>query len=257
MQRMGAHHKTDMKKISLLLVVLAVLFSSCKKELSTIGTGDERFGIENFDFEYLESKAKLKYNSGKQKIGATASFRMKKDSLIWVSLSPGLGVEVARILADKQGVQVLDKLKKEHYDLKYSTLSELYGFEVSFQLVEALAIGNTLFEPTRRREVKDDGRFYNFSKEEGVYGVKQYIGKRSKKLERLEAYQTTGGSSVIVNYGGHQEIEKQRVPQKIRAKINMVDTKDQAVIDIEYSRMDVQKEPLSFPFTVSSKYTKK
>ncbi|MEQ9230242.1 MAG: DUF4292 domain-containing protein [Cyclobacteriaceae bacterium] len=246
-----------LNKIFGLLIICSLIFSSCKKELSTLGTGDEKFGIENLDFKYVEAKAKLKYNSGKQKIGATASFRIKKDSIIWVSVSPGLGLEVARLLVDKKGIQVLDKLKREYYDLKYDYLSELYGFEVNFSLIEAVVIGNTLFEPTKRKQVKDDGRFYNFSKEEGQYGVRQYIGKRSKKLERLEAYHTLGGNTVLVNYGGFQNFDLQRAPQKIRAKIDLIDTKDQAIIDIEYSKMDLLNEPLEFPFSVSSKYTKK
>ncbi len=246
-----------MRKITLLFLGAMLLLSSCKKELSTLGTGDEKFGIENLDFKYIDAKAKLKYNSGKQKIGATASFRIKKDSIIWVSVSPGLGLEVARLLVDREGIQMLDKLKKEYYSFTYDKLSEMYGVEVNFQLIEAVVIGNTLFEPTRRKQVTDDGRFYNFSREEGKYGVRQYIGKRSKKLEKLEAYQTIGGNSVMVNYGGFQNFERQQAPQKIRAKIDLIDKKDQAIIDIEYSKMDLLSEPLDFPFSVNSKYTKK
>ena len=247
-----------MSKVIIYLILASVLLSSCKKQLTLSTSTDDFFSIEYFDFEYLSSKAKLKYQNNKQKLSATATFRMKKDSLIWVSISPGLGIEIARLLVTKEGVQLIDKLKRDHYVWDYKTLSELYGIELNFDLVQALVVGNAIFEPDRKRYVVDDVRFFSFSKEDGLYGINQYVGRRSKKLERLIAYQIQTDNSIVINYGDFEKIGNQRAAQKIRARVKFEEEgKEDIIIDIEYSRMSVQKEPLKFPFHVSSRYTRK
>ena len=94
---------------------------------------DGKFKIEYFDFNYLSSRAKFKYQNGKQKLSTTANFRLKKDSVIWVSISK-LGIEGARVLATKDGVQMIDKLSKSYYVYDYAQLSQMYGVEIMKEL---------------------------------------------------------------------------------------------------------------------------
>lgn len=240
------------------LAFVAVLLVGCKKELRTARAVEEKFGIETFDFNYLTSKAKFKYDDGNQKLSATITFRIKKDSIIWASISPGLGIEAARLLVTAEGVQMIDKIKKDYYYLDYRALSKTYGFEVTFDLLEALVIGNVLYNPERRREIEKDDRFFTFSRETQGFGIVHSIGQHSKKLERLHAYQINSDNSIVVNYGDFEKMGEQKAAQKVRARVKFDDkTKEDAVIDIEYSKMDIQNEPLDFPFHVSDKYTRK
>jgi hypothetical protein len=65
-------------------------------------------------------------------------------------------------------------------------------------------------------------------------------------------------NSIVVNYGDFEKLGEQKAAQKVRARVKFNDkTKEDAVIDIEYSKMDIQIEPLDFPFQVSDKYTQK
>ena len=245
-----------MNKLFIALIGI-LLFTGCKKELTTTPKADGKFKIETFDFNYLSSRAKFKYQNGKQKLSTTANFRLKKDSVIWISISK-LGIEGARVMATREGVQMIDKLSRSYYVFDYAQLSEMYGIEISFDLAQALAVGNVLFEPKRRRHVVDDGRFFSYSKEEGPFGINQFIGKSSKRLERLMAYQSNSNNSIVVNYGDFEDVGDQRAAQKIRARIKMEDeTKEDVDIDLEYSRMELLDDPLNFPFNVSSKYVRK
>ncbi len=243
----------------MVLMMGLLLFASCKKEVLVFGSGDGKFAVEDFDFDYLTSRAKFKYSNGKQKISATANFRIKKDSIIWVSISPGLGVELARVMISKEGIQAIDKLKRDYYQYNYEKLSKIYGFNVTYELIESTAIGNLLYRPRKKREISKSENYFSFTKIEGVYGVSQYIGTGSKKLEKLHAFDTTTNSSILVNYGDFQRIAGQVAPQSIQATINFAEKeeKDAASIEIEYNRTTVREDPLRFPFHVSSKYTRK
>jgi len=238
--------------------LVMVVLLGCKRELSPVRADEGKFGIEPFEFTYLTSKAKFKYEDGEQKIAVTANFRIKKDSAIWISLSPGLGIEAARILVDRVSVRVLDKINKAYMVYDYATLSKQYGVEVTFQLAQAVVLGNVLFEPEKRRDVEDDKRFYYFTKEDRGFGIVHYIGKNSRKLERLHAYQLQSNNSIVVNYTDFHPLGDQRAAHKVRAKVTFDDkTKEEAIIDIEHSKLLPQNEPLTFPFNVPDKYTKK
>ena len=72
-----------------ILLILGVL-TSCNKKL--IHSKQENIQINILKFDYFTAKAKLNYTSGDQKLSAGANFRIKYDSLIWISISPGLGI---------------------------------------------------------------------------------------------------------------------------------------------------------------------
>jgi len=239
-------------------LVMGLALVGCKRELTPVVADESKFGIESFEFTYLTSKAKFKYEDGEQKLAVTANFRIKRDSAIWISLSPGLGIEAARVLVDQSSVQVLDKINRAYFSYDYAALSKQYGVQVTFQLAQAVILGNVLFEPERRREIASDKRFYYFTKEDKGFGITHFIGKKSSKLERLQAYQLQSNNSIVVNYTDFHPLGEQLAAHKVHARVTFDEkSKEDAIIDIEHSKMLPQNEPLTFPFNVPDKYTKK
>jgi len=248
-----------MNNRSLLFLVSACVFlSSCKKELVQFKGENGMFDVNEIQFDYLSSKAKFNYADGKQKITAIANFRVKNDSLIWVSISPGLGIELARVLISKDKIRMIDKLKKNYYELDYAKLTETYGFEINYDLIESIVLGNLLFPPERRRDISKDDTQYSYTNTDDIYGVSHFIGINSQKLEKLYAFDRVTNNSILVNYGNFEKVDDQIAPQSIRAKIKFADeNKNETKIEIDYSRTLLSTEPLKFPFHVSSRYTKK
>lgn len=236
-----------------------MLLGGCKKELSLFKGRDNKFNVENIEFDYLSSRAKFKYSDGNQKISATASFRIQKDSVIWASISPGLGVELARLKIDREKLRGIDKLKKEYYEFTFEELSEQYGFQITFDLIESIVIGNSLFLPESRKEVITEDEMFKFEKLEGQYGIDHFVGKQSKKLERLYAYDATTYNAVSVNYDDFKPVDGQIIPQTINATVSFANQRRKELlnIEIEYNRTEIRSEPLTFPFSVSKKYKRK
>lgn len=92
----------------------------------------------------------LRLESTASAMGKTGSFtlnvRMAKDSVIWMSISPALGVEAARILLTPDSVQVLSKLPGSRFVFQgnYAMLEEAIQAPVSFELVQDLMVGRPL-----------------------------------------------------------------------------------------------------------------
>lgn len=75
-----------------------------------------------------------------------ASIRMAKDSAIWISISPALGVEVARILMEPDSVRFLSKIpgNRFHFAGNYSKLSEWAETDLSFSDIQDILTGRPM-----------------------------------------------------------------------------------------------------------------
>lgn len=90
----------------------------------------------------LEATASAMGNQGT----FTLNVRMAKDSVVWMSISPALGVEAARVLLTPDSVQVLSKLPGNRWAFSgnYDMLAEAMQAPVNFDLVQSLLLGQPL-----------------------------------------------------------------------------------------------------------------
>ncbi len=77
-----------------------------------------------------------------------AVVRIKKDSMIWVSINAALGIEAFRLLITPDSVKILDKLKKIARLRSVSYLQEQVHLPVDFKTLQDLLIGNPIYVDT-------------------------------------------------------------------------------------------------------------
>src|SRR6188768_3901954 len=82
---------------------------------------------KEFLFNFFSAKAEVSYTD---KSGETNSFdinlRISRDSVIWISITPLLGIEVARVLIRQDSIFVLDRLHKEVMKRDYQYFEDLW-----------------------------------------------------------------------------------------------------------------------------------
>ena len=73
-------------KLPLYLLVLTVFFTSCKKDLVGFKSKKKDISnIEEIDFDYFQTRTKVRYAEGDKQVNGNANIRIRKDSLIWFS----------------------------------------------------------------------------------------------------------------------------------------------------------------------------
>ena len=88
-----------MNKPSLLIFLLVTFLFSCKKEIFQFNfTEKKKLNIKELDFEYFQAKSKIKFDDGFENFSASANVRIKKDSVIWMSVSSSIGIEGLRAI---------------------------------------------------------------------------------------------------------------------------------------------------------------
>lgn len=247
-----------MNKIILVCLVGLLGISSCNRKVGAIfGKKRDKLEIVDPQFDYLSAKAKFNFDDGKKSVAATANFRIKKDSLIWISFTPGLGIEVARVLITPDNVFILDKFNKQYYEYTFQELSIEYDFDFNFQMIQSVILGN-LVEPYEKQRVEKMDNYFTYTASKGVYSYQNYIGAATMKLEKVQVFDEDTKNSISVNYSDFILVNGQIFPNEISAEIDYeAKNKPNTEVDISYSKMVIEDGPISFPYSVPSKYEKK
>ena len=109
------------------LLFVSSLFSSCKtRQKITLNNGRCILDFKNaksltshlkekeFKFDRLNAKLSAEAEIDSTSASFTVTLRMKKDSVIWMSISK-LGIEGARVLITKDSVKLLNRIKNTFF----------------------------------------------------------------------------------------------------------------------------------------------
>ncbi|MEQ8629090.1 DUF4292 domain-containing protein [Ekhidna sp.] len=247
-----------MNKLFLVCLVCMAMLTSCNRKIGAIfGKKKDKLEVVDPEFDYFSARAKFKFDDGKKDVSATANFRIKKDSIIWLSISPGLGIEVARVLIDTDNVFVLDKMNKHYYEYTFKELSKKFDFDFNFQMIQSVILGN-LVEPYKKQRVEKTDSYFSYTASKGVYLFHNFIGSKSMKLEKVQVYDEGTRNTISVNYSDFILVDGEIFPNEISAVIDYeAEKKPNTEIRISYNKMVIEDTPLSFPYAVPSKYEKK
>ncbi|MEP5613804.1 MAG: DUF4292 domain-containing protein [Cyclobacteriaceae bacterium] len=246
-----------MNKLIFYSLIGMVFLASCKRNTSLLSSEKEKLEIIDPEFKYLTSKAKFKFDHEDKKVSATANFRIRKDSIIWVSITPGLGLEVARVLVDRNHVYVINKLEREYSEYNFEELSKEYGFDFSFDLIQSVILGN-LSEPYRDQKLEKTDSYFSYQSQKGRFNFNNFIGTKSHKLEKVQVLDDSTKNTISVNYRDFVLVDQEIFPNEISAVIDYdSELRPNTEIDISYNKLTIEPIPLSFPFKVPSRYGRK
>ncbi len=239
-----------------MLCLLGILFlAGCKKEAvpTTASASTETIGkvnVSNLDFSYLSGKGQVSINTKNSDLTSGVSIRMKKDSVIWVSVLPGLGIEAARMMMTQDSVFLMNRLQKEYLATDYTYLRNKFQVDISFDVLQAILLGNYQAQGTEK-----------VMQAEGLQQVQQqhenltfdyFIGNLNSKVQQLNVQDRNTGNTITVKYNNFQNIGQvlfaHGLAAQVQQKGQMSDFK------LEQSRVTVADAPLAFPFSVPDGY---
>lgn len=256
-----------MSKHYLIIIFLTlVIFSACSRK--TVGTSSNTavkdFKINNVDFNYLTTSSKIKFDNGDKNFGATANIRVKKDSIIWVSITPGFGIEVARALITQDSVKYMNRLDKEYDQYSFEELSRMFNFEMSFDLLQAVLLGNIPLGVRPEDKISRKGNFFIVTQEDDSLLIENFVGTQSGKLERVAIVEQERKSNskqqntLNLNYADFQHIGAQRIPFKSDVSLDYQRSgqKKRTEVNIQHKKASFEDEALRFPFSIPDKYVR-
>ncbi len=223
-----------------------------------------------FHFNTLVCKASVDAKTPKLSTGFSANIRIRKDSAIWVSISPALGIEVMRAVLTKDSVKFVDRINKRYYIGDYNFINRMLETEIDYELIEALLTGNNfsfydygkfryggfrdsvhMLSTERRRKLKKTLKAEN---QDSLKAILEDICLRDKtfKIECLNLNDFKSNKKLEANYSDFKLVLGQLVSHHLAVKIK---AEKDALITVDYTKIEPDKT-VSFPFSVPDRYEK-
>ena len=77
-------------------------------------------------------------------LAGTVSFRMKRDSIIWFSVTAIMGIQILKGYINKDSAHLLDLYNKKYYALSLNDLNSMQSLPANLNAIQALIVGNPL-----------------------------------------------------------------------------------------------------------------
>ncbi len=184
--------------------------------------------------------------------------RIKKDSIIWFSLTPGVGYEAARGIITQDSLILMDRMNKDAYYFSFDSLSKQFDFDFSFDLFQSVLIGDLPFAQVRDDDVERTNNDIFITHEEGDLTIINKIDMKTGRLKNLSASTTKNDNTLEIKYNEFRPLNEKAFANKALMILTYFKDgkKEQATVDLEHNRVKIEEEPLRFPFSVPSRYTR-
>jgi hypothetical protein len=251
--------------------LILISFASCKKKNITSSvpkvdtTGLEelnKFQVKEIDFTYFHFKSKVEYIEGSEDQNFTVNGRIKKDSIIWLSITPGLGIEAVRCLILKDSVWVLDRIHNKLYTYDFSFINKSFNTNLTFNNLQALLLGNLSFpKGPKDKLVKQEALgFYLLRQNRNNLKIDNYVSTQNLKIETLEILNVDNNSSLSLKYSEFAPLDSFLFANHIKTVVKFVDEKGMeknTLINIQHHKAEIVTKPLNFPFNVPKRFEDK
>src|SRR5690554_4826205 len=235
-------------------VLIALFASGCAKK-SVLYTSDEimeEFEPAYFDFNYLSSRSRiaLEEQNGRTTKG-TLNIRAKKDSVIWFSLSPGLGIEAARGIVTLEEIKIKDRINGKDIDMTFAQFEESYGIRLSLDLFQNILFANIPHEFSYRDRLVRVARTFELYQQRENIRYKSVISSQHGKVMKMESISELNDGRITATYPSFSNVGDQPFAQKILIEmfVNRPERpKSRTRVYLETNKVELTEETLSFPY---------
>jgi hypothetical protein len=250
-----------MNKYLGLLLCMLLLMGACKREaVPTVSRKElKELAIKEVDFKYLTTRSKINFDDGERRIGATANIRIRKDSIIWFSVTPGFGIEAARGLVTQDSLFLINKLEKSYYAYSFPELSQKLNVNLSYDVFQAALLGDMLKPVSRRDKIDRQEDHVLIMQDEPQFNILNYISKETLKLDRVVLQDKASTNALTLNYDDFKPLEGNVLPYSstISAQYRNKQDLKTTTVAFKHNKAEFSDSPLSFPFDIPDKYDRK
>jgi len=249
------------------LLVAAFLTASCASLRKGVDHG-RTMPITSEQLYYSVDTSRLSFHSFSSKLSCEliskeinqslkGNLRIVHDSAIWISVTPGLGIEAARLLLTPDSIFLLNRLKSTYMKGKFSDIRQLLNVDVDFAVVEAILTNNVFNYPaTAQSKNFEDYKLTIKSKEYQLERVNRSISTKFSidplylliesmvNFEQKKMY-------MQAQYTDFVSIESHLFPMV--SKLTVGNAEKKFIINLTYSKIEINQQ-LEFPFRIPDTY---
>jgi hypothetical protein len=233
-----------------------------KEEAKVFETPEDIFAELNHntaEFEWFSTRfsGNVIWGGRNQSIGG--AIRIRKDSAIYISVTPALGIEVVRLIISPDSVKYVNRLENNYYVGDNSFINKMLGTNLDFFMLQSLLTGNDFphFETTyfimsiEREMVKLSNQHRRkIGNPSVVLSQNIFIETNNFKI-RKNNISDNSGKNISAAYGDWALIEDQLFPTTV--ELVFKDKSTHAELFLKLNKMDINL-PQNMSFRIPPRY---
>ncbi len=218
-------------------------------------------------FDWFSAKFSAEYSNKGKENSFNGQIRIRKDSLIWISLTPMLGIEAVRLMISQDSVKMINRLNDTYFIGNYEYVNRFLNANIDYDLLQAILLGNDLefYEGSKFRASIDRGeyklstgerqklrKFVRNSQENlKIYIQNIWLDPENFKITNADIKEIRRDNIKLESaYSDFELVQDQLFPRKM----NYIIWADNTIrVKVDFSRMAINV-PFQFPFKIPASY---
>jgi hypothetical protein len=220
-------------------------------------------------FHQFSAKFSATYSVDRKKTTVTGNLRIEHDSIIWISITPALGLEAVRFMLTPDSIKYINRLNNSYLKQDFSFINQLLNKTLDYDMAQSFLLGNdfSLYESNSFRASVDNQQYkLNTSNRRKIrMAVRRsdedisiplqsiWLDAVSFKISKVLLKEAERDNRKFeATYSEFEEAEGNLIPSKLNFGVETVDKK--IMIMITYSKIQINKEQ-TYPFRIPENYT--
>ena len=241
----------------ILIVLIGLGLSSCgllKKDALEIENITSKNNIItkvnelNISPNWLSINSKINIEKEGKNTVINANIRIKKDSVIWISLKAPLGIELLRSMITPDSIYFMSRMDKTYFIKPISHLKEVVKTDINFfQFQQILFSSPDITNQELKLSFNKEGK-HVLRTDKNTYTINKFFRIEKMSVSNQNSHQLT------INFNNHNYFDevKSYYPKNIDIKVN---SSENFAASIDFSKIVFDKKS-SLSFKIPSSYVK-
>jgi len=267
-------HTAFIFPFSFLLVL--IILASCSSQRKIIKAPIKEEGAEylfkklkehELQYHWFTAKFSAEYKNKGQTNSFNGQIRIRKDSVIWLSFSPALGIEVFRMMVTQDSVKFINRMNNTFFSGDYYYVNRYLNTNIDFDILQSFLTGNDLsFYESGKFRAGLENNFYKLATAERMK-LKKFIRNSQENLRVLiqniwidpESFKITRADvkeirepniKLEARYSSFEKIEDQLFPKEMSFDIS---AENNLSVSVSFNKITINIAQ-AFPFKIPQSY---
>jgi len=205
------------------------------------------------DFKTFNAKVKVNFEGSDGKNSDFNAFiRIRKDSVIWVSIIAALGISAFNVMITPDSVKMIDKIDKVVKLRSVEYLQDLVGIPITFKDLQDIIVGNPVYLDSNIVSYVKGDRTVSLLSIGNLF--KHFLtvenGNYSIQHSKLDDVDDTRARTCDITYGSYENADNIHFSTYRKIAIS---EKAKLDIELQFKQFDFNAA-LSFPFNIPKNY---
>jgi hypothetical protein len=258
------------------LLLFLILLDSCSTQRKIIKAPLKEEGVDylfkklkehELKFTWFTAKFSADYKNKGQENSFNGQIRIRKDSVIWLTFSPALGIEVFRMMLTQDSVKFINRMNNTYFTGDYKYVNKFLNTNIDFDLIQSFLTGNDLsfYENGKFRAGIDNGIYKLMTADR--MKLKKFVRNSQENLRVLiqtiwidpDNFKITRAAvkeieepniQLTAQYSAFEKIENQLFPKDMAFTIA---ADNNLSVTVSFNKITVNTNQ-SFPFKIPQSY---